>query len=134
MVSYPRITRGAVASIAFGLGSFTLMADITVVVVTKGDQGGNIFDMGFPSPLGIAGLVLWLVGIILLILHKVRRGPKISKSSIKPVFLRGKPAFRCPSCKKMIDVSRITFHRRYRCSCGALYDLYQEPPDPEDKT
>jgi hypothetical protein len=134
MVSYTRITRGTVASIAFGLGSFVLMADITVVVITRGDQGGNIFDMGFPTPLGIAGLALWFIGITLLIFHRIRRGSRVSSSSIKPVFLRGRANFRCPKCRKMIDVSGVTFHRRHRCSCGAIYDLYQEPPDDEDNT
>jgi hypothetical protein len=129
MIAPGRVTRKTAASISFGLGSFILMADITVVVLTRGEGGGNVFDMGFPTPLGIAGLMLWLAGAALVISHRISSRSKKQKDSIRPIFLHGRPSFRCPVCGKSTDTSRISFHRRYKCQCGSIYDLYQEPDE-----
>lgn len=119
------MTRRAAASIVFGLGSFLLMADMVVVVLGNGDEGGSIFDMGFPGVLAYIGLLLWLVGIFLLMIHLKDRSPK-KASSVKPVFLHGRRSFKCVSCGARIDCSKVSFHDRKTCRCGKLYDIYED--------
>jgi hypothetical protein len=129
MLKTGRMTKGTAASITFGLGSFILMADITVVVLRNGDEGGNIFEMGFPTVLGVAGILLWSIGIVLLVMHKIKRKQSSGGSGIRPIFLKGKKAISCPACRRRIDTSGITFHERYTCDCGIVLDIYQEPDD-----
>jgi hypothetical protein len=120
-----RITKRTAASISFGFGSFILMADALVVVITT-EGGGNLFERGFPTILGWLGLALWILGIILLITH-MSSGDKGSALSVRPVFLKGRKAFKCRNCGTRIDASGTGYHKRMRCKCGSLYDVYQEP-------
>ncbi len=130
MIGPARINEKTGASITFGLGSFILMSDIIVVVITKGDQRGNLFEMGFPTILGYAGILLWLIGSALLIFHWVKNG-RTRKPSVKPIFLRGKQPFKCGSCGHVIDTEDVEFHKRVTCKCGTLYDLYQDLEDQD---
>ena len=97
MMRASRMTARAAASISFGMGSFILMADLTASVLRHGDEGGTVFDMGFPSLLGWAGLVLWVIGILFLVLHRRRNG-RSKTGGVRPVFIRDGKTFTCPSC------------------------------------
>jgi hypothetical protein len=119
-----RITKKAAATIVFGIGSFMLMADMMVVVLIEGENGGNIIEMGFPSYLGLAGLSLWVVGIVLLVLHR-RQVASRRKESIRPIFLHGRKEFKCRSCGEMIDCSDVDFHERVVCKCKVPYDVFE---------
>ena len=119
------LTKKAAASILFGLGSFMLMADMLIAVLRNGDNGGNLFDMGFPGFVGYAGLLLWMAGIVILVLTLRDRSGKKGRG-IKPVFLHGRKSFKCDSCGKRIICSTVSFHERMRCSCGKEYDVYED--------
>lgn len=125
MIRPTRMTARAAASISFGLGSFILMADLTASVLRHGDEDGTVFDMGFPSILGWAGLFLWVIGILFLVLHRRRNGRR-NTSGVRPVFIRDGKTFICPRCGKKHDISRVDFHERYTCGCGRVYDIYPE--------
>lgn len=126
MAGSARVTRKVAASIIFGLGSFILMADATQTVITKGDEGGNIIEMGFPSLLGYVGIILWIIGISLLVSIKIRERGSI-KENVMPIFLKGSNSFRCRSCKTILKIQDIDYSDRIECECGAVYDVYKEP-------
>ena len=107
-----------------------MMSDIIVVVITKGDRRGNLFEMGFPTILGYAGVLLWVIGMALLFVHWVKKG-KTRKPSVRSIFLRGKQPFKCSSCGNVINTKDVDFHKRVTCKCGTLYDLYQDIEDQD---
>lgn len=115
------------ASLAFGLGSFILMADMALAVLRNGDKGGTVFDMGFPSIIGLIGLLLWVVAVVLLIVLRLGGGERRSVRS-RSVFLRGKDGFMCRSCKRYNRVVTGEYLKHHRCRCGAEYDLFQDGP------
>ncbi|OYT46092.1 hypothetical protein B6U90_01800 [Thermoplasmatales archaeon ex4484_6] len=131
MMRASRMTARAAASISFGMGSFILMADLTASVLRHGDEGGTVFDMGFPSLLGWAGLVLWVIGILFLVLHRRRNG-RSETGGVRPVFIRNGDTFTCPSCGRKHDISKVDFHERYTCGCGRVYDIYPEAEGEKD--
>lgn len=120
------------ASISFGLGSFMLMGDMALAVLRNGDEGGTVFDMGFPSPLGVLGLFLWAVGVVLLVVLRTRKVEERSTSA-HAVFLRGRDGFTCRSCKRYNTVVTGEYLKRFRCGCGAQYDLFQDGPWDEGR-
>jgi hypothetical protein len=125
VVQTTRITKKAAASLLFGLGTFILMADMLIAILRNGDEGGTVFEMGFPGVLGYIGFILWSIGVIILVFHKMERG-KRSRNSVRPIFLHGRTSFKCVSCGKSIDCSRIDFQDRKKCSCGKLFDVYED--------
>ncbi|MCU0799829.1 MAG: hypothetical protein MUC62_09200 [Candidatus Thermoplasmatota archaeon] len=118
-------------SLAFGLGSFMLMGDMALAVLRNGEDGGTIFDMGFPSIIGLIGFSLWVVAVILMVAMRIGRDEPRSARS-RSVFLRGKDGFTCRSCKRYNKVVTGEYMKHHRCSCGAEYDLFQDGPWDED--
>ncbi len=119
------MTRKAAASLLFGIGSFILMADMLMAVLRNGEEGGTIFQMGFPGVLGYIGFILWLIAIVILIFHRREIG-KRSRNSVRPIFLHGRTSFKCISCGKRINCSGVDYQDRKKCSCGKLYDVYED--------
>jgi len=119
------------ASMAFGLGSFMLMGDMALAVLRNGDKGGTIFNMGFPSIIGLLGFCLWGVAVVMLVAQRIGRGETRSARS-RSVFLRGKDGFTCRSCKRYNNVVTGEYMKHHRCACGAEYDLFQDGPWDED--
>lgn len=123
-----------VASVlALSMGPFMLMADIMAVVIVKHEVviGFGTPGQVFPSALGLAGIALWLAGLVFL--RWAKRSIKGSFSAkARPVFLRGRNEFICSSCGGTIDASWVDYHERVTCSCGKRYDVFQEGPWDRD--
>ncbi|MBN1391109.1 MAG: hypothetical protein JXA22_10760 [Candidatus Thermoplasmatota archaeon] len=115
--------------LALSMGPFMVMADIVAVVIVKHKVvlGFGAPGQVFPSTLGLIGAALWLAGLVFLKWAKrSERGNFSSKA--RSVFLKGKDEFKCPSCGKIIDASRVEYHERITCPCGKMYDMFQEGP------
>jgi hypothetical protein len=126
-----------IASIlAISLGPFLVMADIASVMIVQKEMVWGFGSPGqvFPSFLGLAGLLLWIVGIVFLKWSKRVKRRRIS-SLATPIFLKGKNGFKCRTCDEWIDASDVDYHERITCDCGRNYDIFPETTEEaEDRS
>ena len=114
----------AVTAILFSLGSVFLLIELFVSVVIKERDISGSLDTTQWTAIGLLGLLGWFVGIALLIYLKAT-APSVKKDR-KNIFLAGRTSFKCLSCRREIDASRVGFHKRIDCKCGAIYNVFQE--------
>ncbi|MEA3558595.1 MAG: hypothetical protein U9R75_05010 [Candidatus Thermoplasmatota archaeon] len=115
--------------LATSIGPLLLMLDLFAVVMGKGNIvfGFGPFGSTFPSPVGIIGLVIWLLGASFLISRRINRSRKRSAKA-RPVFLKGRTGIRCYNCKRWIDASGVGYQEMITCECGTNYNMFQEGP------
>jgi hypothetical protein len=114
----------AVSAILFSLGSVFLLIELFVSVVIREREVSDSIDPTHWTAIGLLGLLGWIIGIGLLIFLKAT-APSLKKDR-KNIFLAGRTTFKCHSCGRIIDASRVGFHKRIDCACGAVYNVFQE--------
>jgi hypothetical protein len=101
-----------------------LMIELFVSVVIREREVSDSIDPTNWTAIGLLGLLGWIIGIVLLIYLKAR-APSLKRDK-KNIFLAGRTTFKCHSCGKGIDASKVGFHKRIDCPCGAVYNVFQE--------
>jgi hypothetical protein len=122
--------KGRIGSIlATSIGPLLVMLDLAAVVIIKGNIffGFGRFGGAFPSPIGIIGLVIWLLGASFLISRRFQRSRKRSTKT-RSVFLKGRTGIKCYNCKRWIDASDVGYQKMITCSCGTNYNMFQDGP------
>jgi len=115
------------ATLAFGLGSFLILAELLVGVMIG--EEGIIEHITHPvdwTLLGYIGLLLWVGATAFAIVKRAKKGSGARYR--ESVFLRGDTVFKCRSCGMRVDASSVGYHERIRCGCGEEYDVFQDMP------
>ena len=115
------------STIAFGMGSVLVLAELFVGVIVKENPVLDHITHPFEwSLLGYIGLILWTGAVGAALWIRTRGGGSRRKDNT--VFLRGQKRFKCRECGRLMDASRVGYHRRMVCKCGADHDVFQDMP------
>lgn len=117
------------------IGPLLIMLDLAAVVILQGsiEFGFSSFGSGFPSIIGILGILTWMTGVIMVLYRRfIRSGKRSSKAKV--IFLKGRKGIRCPECGKWVNASHVGYQEIVTCDCGVNYNMFQEGPWDEEVT